>query len=114
VSAGKHGSGVGFGNGLGLSCGGAGEQGLRGWSGVRVWRGRCGRLSGRLCGLHVEVQNLVADLFKVGGLQILDELIPPVDVIGEAIGPVLDLELGELDGQVHDGDGDDLGLPLQA
>jgi hypothetical protein len=35
-------------------------------------------------------------------------------VVGEAIGPVFDLELGELDGQVHDGDGDDLGLPLKA
>ena len=56
----------------------------------------------------------MADLFKVGCFQIFDELIPPVDVIWKAIGPVFDLELGQLDGKVHDGDGDDLGLPLQA
>ena len=30
-----------------------------------------------------------------------------------SVGPVLDLELGQLDRQVHDGDGDDLRLPLE-
>ena len=30
-----------------------------------------------------------------------------------SVGPVLDLELGQLDRQVHDGDGDDLRFPLE-
>ena len=30
-----------------------------------------------------------------------------------SVGPVLDLELGQLDRQVHNGDGDDLRFPLE-
>lgn len=43
---------------------------------------------------------------------VLDELLPPA--AGRLLGgPVLDVELAEASRQVHDGDGDDLGLPLQ-
>jgi hypothetical protein len=53
----------------------------------------------------------VADLFQVGSFQIFGKLVPPADVIGKSVVPILDLELGELGGEVHDGDRDDLRLP---
>ena len=54
---------------------------------------------------------MVADLFEVGSFQIFGKLVPPADVIGKSVVPILDLELGELGGEVHDGDRDDLRLP---
>ena len=55
----------------------------------------------------------MTNFLEVGGLQIFNELIPPVVMVRLAIGPILDLELGQLDGQVHDSNRDDLGLPLE-
>ena len=74
-------------------------------------RGRCGEVC--KLGRIVQVQNLVTNLLQVFDLQLFGELVPPVDVGWETALPIFDFELGQLGGQVHHGDGDDLRLPRQ-
>ena len=85
------------------------RSGLRefGWDGfqrrlyVGVWK-------------TVQVQHLVADVLDHVNPQELDVLIPPVLVVRGLVVPVLEVELAELACQVHQGDGDDFRLPLEA
>ena len=75
-------------------------------------------LLGLLCG--VQVEHLVADVLENVETEVLHELIPPVLLVlllfsgRRLVDPVGDLELGQLAGQVHERDGDDLRLPLEA
>lgn len=62
--------------------------------------------------LGVQVQDLVADVFKQLHWDILDKLLPPAArrLLGR---PLLDVKLAEAACEVHDGDSDDLWFPLQ-
>jgi len=56
----------------------------------------------------------MADILQIVCVKVIHKLIPPVFVMFLSTLPVLDLELAELDCQVHDGNGYDLRLPTEA
>lgn len=70
-------------------------------------------LSSGFGGLTVEIEDLMTNILEVGHVQIDHVTFPPMLLVVVSIEPVLDLEFGELGSQVHDGDGDDLGFPLE-
>ena len=57
---------------------------------------------------------LMTNILENIRLQVPDMLVPPVLVLRSPVLPVPHLELAQLGGEVHEGDGDHLGLPLQA